>query len=96
MIEAMACGTPTIAFDRGSVREVLTEGVSGCIVNSISEAVAAVHRVSTLSRAACRREFERRFTASRMADDYVTLYESLLDANNLALPAPEVDSSLAM
>jgi len=96
MIEAMACGTPTIAFDLGSVSEVLSEGVSGFIVKSIPEAVAAVRRVSSLSRTACRREFERRFTASRMADDYVTLYESLLAANNLTLPAPEVDSSLAM
>ena len=96
MIEAMSCGTPTIAFDCGSVREVLKDGVTGFVVNNIEDAVAAVPRVASLSRPACRQEFETRFLASRMAKDYVTLYESLLNAENLPLPASRLDSSLAL
>ena len=64
MIEAMACGTPTIAFNCGSVPEVITHGVSGLIVNNMLEAVSAVADTSALSRAACRKDFEARFTAS--------------------------------
>jgi glycosyltransferase involved in cell wall biosynthesis len=79
MIEAMACGTPTIAFRQGSVPEVIDEGVSGLIVESVSEAVEAVERVKSMSRAACRNVFEERFTASRMANDYLKLYQRLLD-----------------
>ena len=96
MIEAMSCGTPTIAFDCGSVREVLRDGVSGFIVSNIQEAVAAVSQVDSLSRLACRREFDQRFLASRMADDYVRLYESVANAESLALPAPRLDSSLTV
>jgi len=96
MIEAMSYGTPTIAFDCGSVSEVLRDGVSGFVVNSIEEAVAAVPKIACLSRAACRREFDRRFLASRMAEDYVRLYELLLTAETLALPAPRLDSSLTL
>jgi glycosyltransferase involved in cell wall biosynthesis len=81
MIEAMACGTPTIAFRHGSVPEVLEDGVSGFIVESIEEAVRAVDRVKTMSRAACRDAFERRFTARRMANDYVKLYERMIEAS---------------
>jgi len=82
MIEAMACGTPTIAFDCGSVREVLHEGISGIVVNNMAEAEDAVAKVSKMSRDACRTEFERRFTARRMARDYVALYEAIA-GNNL-------------
>ena len=96
MIEAMSCGTPTIAFDCGSVSEVLRDGVSGFIVNSVEEAVAAVPKVASLSRVACRREFDKRFLASRMAEDYVRLYESLASAENLSLAAPRLDSSLTL
>jgi len=78
MIEAMACGTPTIAFRCGSVPEVLKHGVTGFIVDSVEAAVATVPKVAALDRRDCRRDFERRFTASRMAEDYVQLYESLL------------------
>jgi glycosyltransferase involved in cell wall biosynthesis len=78
------------------VREVLKDGVTGFVVNNIEDAVAAVPRVASLSRPACRREFEKRFLASRMAKDYVTLYESLLNAENLPLPASRLDSSLAL
>jgi glycosyltransferase involved in cell wall biosynthesis len=77
MIEAMACGTPVVAFRRGSVPEVIDEGVSGFIVRDIDDAVAAVKKVDGLDRAAVRRTFEARFTADRMARDYVQIYRRL-------------------
>jgi len=77
MIESMACGTPVIAFERGSVAEVIDDGVSGIVVHSIEEAVAAARRVDTLDRAKVRRCFDRRFTAERMARDYVDIYREL-------------------
>ena len=77
MIEAMACGTPVVAWRRGSVPEVLTEGVTGFLVDSMDEAVAATRRAIDLSRARCRAVFEQRFTADRMARDYVAIYEQL-------------------
>ena len=78
MIEAMACGTPVIAFNRGSVPEIVEHGVSGLIVADETAAVAAVRQVGSLSRAAVRRNFERRFTAQRMAADYLALYRRLV------------------
>ena len=80
MIEAMACGTPVIAYRRGAVPEVIQENVSGFIVDTIEKAAAAVPRVSHLDRAKVRAEFERRFTAERMARDYVGIYQRLLSA----------------
>jgi glycosyltransferase involved in cell wall biosynthesis len=80
MIEAMACGTPVIAFRNGSVDEVLADGETGFICESIDEAVAALGNLSQVSRAGCRATFERRFTSARMARDYVDLYRSQLDA----------------
>lgn len=77
VIEAMQCGTPTIAFDCGSVPEIVKEGVSGFIVKDIPEAIAAVHRVASLDRNACRAYFESRFTSARMATEYVAIYERL-------------------
>jgi glycosyltransferase involved in cell wall biosynthesis len=77
MIEAMACGTPVIAFRHGSVPEVVDEGVTGFAVDSMEEAIAAVERVKALPRAAVRAQFEKRFTARRMAEDYVALYQEL-------------------
>jgi glycosyltransferase involved in cell wall biosynthesis len=78
MIEAMSCGTPVIGWRAGSVPEVIDEGESGFIVDSIDAAVAAVQQAANLSRARVRACFERRFTAARMARDYVALYEKLL------------------
>jgi glycosyltransferase involved in cell wall biosynthesis len=78
MIEAMACGTPTIAWDAGSVGEVISDGLTGFIVHSVDEAVAAVGRLPSLSRTLIRREFEQRFTAARMASDYIAIYEDLI------------------
>jgi glycosyltransferase involved in cell wall biosynthesis len=73
MIEAMACGTPVLAFDRGSVREVIDNGVSGIIVNSVTEAIAAVRAATCLDRRAVWRQLEQRFTAKRMAAQFVRL-----------------------
>jgi glycosyltransferase involved in cell wall biosynthesis len=77
MIEAMACGTPVIAFRHGSVPEVIEHGVTGFIVDDVAQAVEAASRVSELSRARIREEFERRFTSRRMAEDYLSLYEGV-------------------
>lgn len=80
MIEAMACGTPVIAYNRGSVAEIITDGRTGFIVEDEISAVAAVHSLATLDRAAIRAEFETRFTARRMALDYLDSYHDLIEA----------------
>jgi glycosyltransferase involved in cell wall biosynthesis len=80
MIEAMACGTPVIAFRCGSVSEVIDHGRSGFIVDSEEAALAALGRLDTLPRTEVRRCFEERFSAGRMARDYVALYQRLIDA----------------
>jgi glycosyltransferase involved in cell wall biosynthesis len=77
MIEAMACGTPVIAYRSGSVPEVIDDGVSGFIVGDEDEAVAATKRIHTLDRAKVRATFDRRWTSRRMAEDYVNVYEEL-------------------
>ncbi len=77
MIEAMACGTPTIAFNCGSVPEVMQEGLTGFIVDTMDEAVTAVGKISSIERTACRNVFEKQFTATRMAEEYVELYDSM-------------------
>ena len=78
MIEAMACGTPIIAWPHGSVPEVLENGVTGFLVNTMEEAERAVRSIPSLSRRRCRAQFESRFSASRMAADYVEIYERTL------------------
>ena len=87
MIEAMACGTPVIAFNRGSVPEIVEDGVSGYIVEDETGAMAAVNRLSRLSRATVRQRFEARFTARRMAEDYVSIYRSLAGEDRSVLRA---------
>ncbi|MDJ1157535.1 glycosyltransferase family 4 protein [Chelatococcus sp. SYSU_G07232] len=77
MIEAMACGTPVIAFRHGSVPEVVMDGVSGFIVDSVEEAVHAVRRIGMLDRSRVRASFESRFTAEHMALRYVSIYRAL-------------------
>src|SRR5579863_5079172 len=77
MIEAMACGTPVIAYNRGSVPELIEDGVTGFIVEDETSAIAAVNLVPQLSRAKIRARFEQRFTATRMAKDYLDVYRSL-------------------
>jgi len=79
MIEAMACGTPVLAFRRGAVGEVLQNGVTGYLVDTIEEAIAALPRVVGLDRRTVRRQFEARFTSTRMAKDYANVYKFLLD-----------------
>jgi glycosyltransferase involved in cell wall biosynthesis len=83
MIEAMACGTPVIAFENGSVPEVLNHAVTGFIVHNEDQAVEAVRRIGTLDRTRIRSEFERRFTAQRMAQNYLKLYAGLIRSRRL-------------
>lgn len=77
MIEAMACGTPVIAYRRGSVPEVIENGLTGFVVDNEEEAIAAVGRLHELDRRSIRAAFEKRFTARRMAQDYVCHYREL-------------------
>jgi glycosyltransferase involved in cell wall biosynthesis len=87
MIEAMACACPVIAFRRGSVSEVMKDGVSGFIVDTVEEAIAACGRLHEIDRAGVRRYFEQRFTARRMAQDYVDVYRRLIGASKPQLRA---------
>ena len=80
MAEAMACGTPVIAYRRGSVPEIVEEGVTGFIVHDLEEAVRAAERIPTLHRWRCRQRFEERFSATRMARDYLASYQRLVEA----------------
>ncbi len=80
MIEAMACGTPVIAYRRGSVPEVMADGVTGWIVDDMEQAVAAVERLEGFDRRRCREHFERRFSAGRMARDYLRVYERVRES----------------
>jgi glycosyltransferase involved in cell wall biosynthesis len=79
MVEAMACGTPIIAYRQGSVPEVMEEGQTGFIVTELEDAIAAAKRVPELSRKRCREIFEQRFTARRMAHDYLRVYQRLIE-----------------
>jgi glycosyltransferase involved in cell wall biosynthesis len=88
MAEAMACGTPVIAYCRGSVPEIIEDGVTGFVVEDLEGAVRAAERLPTLSRQRCRERFEERFSASRMARDYLALYQRLLDAAAPAAGTP--------
>jgi len=79
MIEAMACGTPVIAYNRGSVSEIIDEGLTGMVVEDESSAVAAVRELPRLDRGKVRKQFEARFTARRMALDYLAAYRQLME-----------------
>jgi glycosyltransferase involved in cell wall biosynthesis len=79
MIEAMACGTPVLAWRRGAVPEIMVNGTTGFVVEDEQSAVAAIRRIPELDRAGCRRVFEERFTAQRMASDYLAVYRRLLE-----------------
>jgi glycosyltransferase involved in cell wall biosynthesis len=83
MIEAMACGTPVLAFRRGSVPEVIEPGVSGLIVDDVDEAVGVIDEAEGMDRATCRRAFEERFRVDRMARRYLSLYDRVASARDL-------------
>jgi len=91
MIEAMACGTPVVGFSCGSVPEVLEDGVSGFLVRDTDEAVEALRRIDTIDRAKARSAFERRFSAERMASDYLALYHDLTQ-EPIVIPQPAASS----
>ena len=86
MIEAMACGTPVIAHARGSVPEIVEEGVSGFLVHDVEQAAEAVSRIGEIDRQGCRQRFEERFTARRMCEDYLALYERLVNGQSTSIP----------
>ncbi len=86
LIEAMACGTPVLAFDRGAVREVVDQGVTGFVVESVGEAICKIGSVLALDRCQVRRRFEERFTATRMTHDYLDIYAALLEREAPAKP----------
>lgn len=90
MIEAMACGTPTIAFRCGSVPEVLEDGLTGFIVDTVDEAVATIDRIPQICRKGCRAVFEQRFTSPRMTSDYLEIYEAQIKAQS----NPNLDAEL--
>ncbi|MGA6968962.1 MAG: glycosyltransferase, partial [Xanthobacteraceae bacterium] len=90
MIEAMACGTPVLAFRRGSVPEIIDPGITGMIVDSVDEAVRTLPRVLTLDRRKVRRRFEQRFSATRMAKDYLQVYHALLERTPTVEQVPDI------
>jgi glycosyltransferase involved in cell wall biosynthesis len=101
MIEAMACGTPVLAFRHGSVSEIIDQGVTGAIVDTMDEAVMMLPRVMELDRRAVRRRFEQRFSSVRMTKDYVAVYRSLLKRPSISerettvpMPRPVLEKRL--
>ena len=86
MIEAMACGTPTIAFRRGSVPEIIDDQVTGYVVEDIEQSLAALDKLQSFDRERCRQVFEKRFSARRMAADYLKVYDRLIDAQRGVRP----------
>jgi glycosyltransferase involved in cell wall biosynthesis len=94
MIEAMACGTPVIAWRNGSVPEVIDDGVTGYVVDSIAQSVEAVKRVECLDRAKCRKHFEERFDAAQMAQNYIEVYRRLIHIGAKATGSHDLENSL--
>ncbi len=96
VIEAMACGTPAIAFDRGSMPELIKNGHNGFLVDTVDEAIDAVARLPEIDRVDCRRHVEQHFTVERMSQDYIQVYEMILDAKNspICLGRSEPDDGL--
>jgi glycosyltransferase involved in cell wall biosynthesis len=88
MIEAMACGTPVIAYPCGSVPEIIDQGVTGFIVPDAAAAVDAIKEIGSINRANCRKLFEERFTSTRMSAQYLRLYETLVREEGEIIPAP--------
>jgi len=78
VVESMACGTPVVAFCRGSMMEIITDGVDGYLAKDVDEAVRAVGSIETIDRRACRKTVKERFSASRMVDEYIAVYQKIL------------------
>jgi len=91
MIEALACGVPVVAHPFGSVPEIIEDGVSGFLVKDVEEAVTALKRIPSIDRAMCRLQFEKRFTARRMARDYSAIYERIVREESKALTISDGD-----
>ena len=89
MIEALACGTPVIAYPFGSVPEIMLDGVAGFVVSNIPEAVKAVERIGEIDRRACRQHFELNFTDARMAEEYLSIYQELVDPASASITVEE-------
>jgi glycosyltransferase involved in cell wall biosynthesis len=85
VVESMTCGTPVVAYERGSMSEIVDVGETGYLVDGVEEAVGAVERVASLDRAVCRQVAERRFSAARMVDDYIRVYDQMLAAASFEL-----------
>jgi glycosyltransferase involved in cell wall biosynthesis len=79
LVESMACGTPVVAFNRGSMPEIIRRGATGFIVDDIEGAISAVAKIGSVDRSECRADVERRFTSARMASDYVRVYQEILN-----------------
>ncbi len=94
MVESMACGTPVIAYRRGSIPEIIRDGKTGYIVDDINAAVQAVDRLDSLNRHDCRAEVEQRFTSQRMARDYLAVYQKVLDQRENYRPWGHYDDLL--
>ena len=96
MIEAMACGTPTVAFRRGSVPEVLDNGISGYVVDDVEQAIEALKALQHFDRTGCRRVFEERFSARRMAEDYVKIYQRVVESSGrIGVMSPRQEGAVA-
>jgi glycosyltransferase involved in cell wall biosynthesis len=79
LIEALACGTPVLAYHRGSIPEIIEDGETGFVCESLPDMIEAAGSIKSIDRRRCRSAFEKRFTADRMARDYVALYQRILD-----------------
>jgi glycosyltransferase involved in cell wall biosynthesis len=93
VVEAMACGTPVVAFSRGSMPEIVLHGETGFLVSNVIEAAAALDRLPTLNRQDCRRWVEQRFSRERMVQDYLTVYRQILSGNRVRIPETTALSS---
>lgn len=89
LIEALACGTPVLAYRRGSIPEIIEHGRTGFVSENLTEMIAAVERIGQIDRQRCRASFDQRFTADRMARDYVALYERIIE-ERVALAGPRI------